>query len=292
MSQPQPYNFAKPGRLTAEAEQRVSGWLRAAAALAAKKAARHLPFALEMSLAGVEVQRSADGLAKLPEAAAGYGVSVHGEAVNAMIALPRPLALALVGALLGEVGPALPEDRELTVVEHDLCEFFAGEVLVGTLQETWPAAQPVPFALRRREVHPRWTRIFPPDDNVVVCTFSLKGPFGASEWYWLQSQKQLLEQVALSMPGGDKAKAADGPPESVRLRLLVEELPVEVTVLLGAVELSLAELAKLSVGDLVILNQRVSEPLTASLAGEKKCKGWPGRVGSRQAFEIDSFLGG
>jgi hypothetical protein len=36
MSEPQPYNFAKPGRLTADVEQRVAGWLRAAA-LAAKK---------------------------------------------------------------------------------------------------------------------------------------------------------------------------------------------------------------------------------------------------------------
>jgi flagellar motor switch protein FliM len=292
MSQPQPYNFAEPGRLTADVEQRVSGWLRAAAALAAKKAARQLPFTPEMSLVGVEVQRPAEGLAKLPEAAAGYGLSLGGEAANAMLALPRPLALAVVGAMLGDVGPSLPEDRDLTVVEVDLFEFFTGDVLVGTLQETWPAAEAVPLVVRGREVHPRWTRIFPPDDNVVVCTFALKGPFGDSEWYLLLSQKQLLGQVALAMPGGDRPKGGGGPPESVRLRLLVEELPVELTVLLGTVELSLADLARLSVGDVVILNQRVSETLPAVLAGEKMCKGWPGRVGSRQAFEIESFLGG
>ena len=101
-----------------------------------------------------------------------------------------------------------------------------------------------------------------------------------------------MEQVAQSMPGGDKLKAEAGPPESVRLPLLVEELPVEMTVLLGTVELSLADLSRLSVGDVVILNQRVSETLPALLAGEKKCKVWPGRIGSRQAFEIESFLGG
>jgi flagellar motor switch protein FliM len=291
MSEPRPYDFAKPGRLTADVEQRVAGWLRAAAALAAKKAARHLPYPVEMALGTLEVMRPADGLAKLPEAAVGYGISVNGPAANALIALPRPLALAVVSALLGDAGVELPEDRELTAVEQDLCEFFAADVLVSTLQETWPSAESVPFELRRREPHPRWTRVFPPDDNVVACAFSVKGPFGASEWYWLLSHKHLLEQVALAMPGGDRLRAADGPPDEERLRLLVEDLPVELTVLLGTVELSLAELARLSAGDVIILNQRVSEPLTAYLAGRKKCKGWPGRVGSRQAFEIESFLG-
>jgi flagellar motor switch protein FliM len=290
MSQPQPYNFAAPGRLTADVEQRVTAWLRAAAALAAKQAARQLPFPLEVALAGVEVLRPADGLAKLPEASAGYGVSLGGAVANALLALPRPLTLALVGAMIGEVASALPEDRELTVVEQDLFEFFAGQVLVGTLRETWPAAKTIPFTLRAREAHPRWTRVFPPDENVLVCTFTVKGVFGEAQWFVLLSQKDLLEQLALSMPGGERLRSAGGPPDAERLRLLVEELPVELTVVLGTVDLSLADLARLSPGDVVILNQRVSETLPAYLAGEKKCKGWPGRIGSRQAFEIESFL--
>src|SRR5262249_28760192 len=140
--------------------------------------------------------------------------------------------------------------------------------------------------------HPKWTRIFPPEDNVVVGTFAVKGTFGDSEWSLLLSHRQLLGQVALAAPGAERQKPAAGPPEPARLRALGEGLPVELVVVLGTVELTLADLTKLSAGDVVILNQRVSEPLTAYLAGEKKCKGWPGRVGSRQAFEIDSFLGG
>jgi flagellar motor switch protein FliM len=292
MSQPRPYNFAKPGRLTAELEQRAAGWLRTASALAARKAAGHLPHPVETGLAGIEVNRPADGLEKLPDAVVGYGLAVGGEAVNGMVVLPRPLALALVGGLLGDAATELPRDRELTLVEQDLCDFFTAEVLVATLQETWPAAEPVAFQLARRETHPRWTRIFPPDDNLIVLTLRLKGPFGEAEWYMLVPQKVLLELLARSAPGAERLKAAPGQPEPARLRLLVEELPVEMTVVLGRVELSLAELARLSVGDVIILSQRVSEPITAYLADDAKCKGWPGRVGSRQAFEVESFLGG
>ena len=136
------------------------------------------------------------------------------------------------------------------------------------------------------------SRTFPPDDNLVVCTFQVKAPFGESEWQLFISQKHLLEQLAALGAGADRQKAPAGMPEPSRLRLLVEELPAELTVVLGTVELSLADLARLSVGDLVILDQRVAEPLTALMAGEKKCEGWPGRVGTRQAFEIASFAGG
>jgi flagellar motor switch protein FliM len=292
MTEPQPYDFARPPRLTAEAEQRVSAWLRAAAALAAKKAARHLPFALEMTFTGLVVDRPAEALARLPEASVGFGAALGSEAVTAMAVLPRDLALLVVGGMLGDTGAALPEDRALTAVEDELGQFFVQDALLAPLQETWPAAQAVPLKLRRREPHPRWTRIFSPEDNTAVCSFAVKGPFGDSAWYWLMSDKQLREQLARSAPGASRARPApSGLPERERLRLLVEELPVDVTVVLGTVQLTLAELAQLYVGDVVILNQRVSEPLPAYVAGAKKGRGWPGRVGSRQAFEIESLQG-
>src|SRR5206468_3600884 len=133
-----PYDFARPGRLTAEAEQRVGGWLRGAAALAAKKAGKHLPAAPEVAVRGLEVQRPLDALEKLPDASVGYGVSFNAPAANAMLALPRPFALAVVGGMLGDTEGGTPDDRELTAVEQDLCEFFAADVIVGALQETWP----------------------------------------------------------------------------------------------------------------------------------------------------------
>ena len=292
MSEPQPYDFAKPGRLTAEAEQRAAAWLRAAAALAVKKAVKHLPAALEVTFLGLEVDRPADGLGILPDSAVGFAVSLNADQPGGLIALPRPLALALIGGMLGDAPAALPDDRDLTVVEQELAQFFVQDVLVGTLQETWPAAESIPFKMRRREPHPKWSRVFPPDDNTVVCTFAVKGPFGDSGWHVLLSQKHLLEQFALTSPGADKTKPAAPPlPAPRKLRLLAEELPVDVTVVVGTAEVSLTELARLSAGDVIILNQRVSDPLPAYVSGEKKFRAWAGRVGSRQAVEIESFEG-
>ncbi len=74
-----------------------------------------------------------------------------------------------------------------------------------------------------------------------------------------------------------------------KLEALVRELPIEVTVDLGMVELPIAQLARLTPGDLLILNQRVSEPLIARVDSRPKFRGWPGRVGSRQSLQIESL---
>ena len=74
------------------------------------------------------------------------------------------------------------------------------------------------------------------------------------------------------------------------METLVRDLPVEISVNLGTVELPLADLARLRAGDLVLLNQRVSEPLAAALAGIKRFRVWPGRVSSQQAIQIDSLI--
>ena len=74
-----------------------------------------------------------------------------------------------------------------------------------------------------------------------------------------------------------------------RVEALVGGLPVEVVALLGTAELTLSQLAGLKAGDVVLLKQRVSEPLSAVVAGRPRFRVWPGRSGSRQACRIDSL---
>ncbi len=274
MTEPQPFDFGKPARLTAEVEHRVSSWLRAAAALTVKKTARHIPFALEMSFHGLEVLRPADALARLSDASVGYTASVNADPANALAALPRQLSLAIVAGMLGDMPGELPADRELSVVELDLCQFFVEDAIVTSLQETWPAAETIPIKVRKREVHPKWTRVFPPNDTVIACALSVKAEFGEGEWHWIVPQKYLLEQLALGLPGAEKTKPSAGASDPVKLRQLMEEVPVELTVVLGTVELSLAELGKMDVGDLVLLNHRVQRSRCRPCWRARSCMPW------------------
>ena len=225
-------------------------------------------------------------LSALPDAVLGYRIAIAGSPADMLFLWPRPLALALVNAALGETPTELPADRELTAVELSLCEYLMQSLCAAVLQETWTGGTPLLLTVQEREPSPRWTRLFVKTEMLVQCTFTLRGPFGEQEWYWLAPYQALNERLA-------RAETLDSSlfqQETTRkLEALVRELPVEVTVDLGTIDLPIAQLAALAPGDLLILKQRVSEPLNVRIDNRSKFRGWPGRVGVRQSLQIESL---
>ena len=154
------------------------------------------------------------------------------------------------------------------------------------LQESWPGVSPPSIRLGPREPDPQYTRLMPPETLVAVCSFAIKGSFGEQVWRWIVNQKALLAFLAQAL---DSRQSRSSETETrQRMEYLVKELPVQMVVTLGTADLPLSLLSGLRAGDLVILNQRVSEPLPACVAGEKKFRVWPGRVGQQQAIQIHS----
>lgn len=278
------YDFRKPSRLAGELEHRMAAWLQASCGLIAEKCAKKLSLRVEASFRTVETARPSEALSRFAEEVMGYRVAVNADELFTLVILPRRLAIALVAGMLGDAISELPADRELTVVEASLCEFLIQEVLVS-IQEAWPGTEPVGVTLRQAEPQPRRSRVFPSDENVAVCSLAFRGSFGEHEWQWIVPQPGLARLFA--PPLSSAASLSD---TRQQLEGLVHEIPVEVAVKLGTVELHVSQLAKLREGDVVVLDQPVSESLTAAIDGEARYRVWPGRVGSRQAFQIESLV--
>lgn len=289
-SKPQPYNFARPGRLPSDLEQRLRTWLKAAFALAGRDWAKRLPSPLTPSARELYGLPAADALEMVPENACGCRLAEPRLGVS-LLAAPRPLLLALVAGLLGDAVAALSPDRDLTPVEEALWQLFVRTFWCPVLQQTWPGTEAFAPTPEQTDTNPRFARIFPPGESVVVCVIGLQGPFGEHDGYWLLSQRAL---AALLTPAGSAPAAAAPPsrPARERLEALVRDLTLEVGVSLGSVEVPLAQVSRLRVGDVVVLDQRCAEPLTVTVEGKKKFLGWPGRVGNRQALMIQALLEG
>ena len=281
-----PYNFRKPDRLAGSLEHRLTMWLRAACQLASEKATRHLPFRVEMLLRGIEIAPPIEALSRLSDGLIGYRLAFSGEPADMLFVWPRPLVLALVEGMLGETPAALPEDRELSTVELSLCEYLMQSLPAVVLQETWTGSTSLGLTVGEREPSPRWTRLFVKAEQVLQCSFTLRGAFGEQDWYWLAPYKSLHELINRAGNDVPDQIQQDAPR---KLEAVVRELPIELTVDLGMVELTLSQLSALAPGDLLILNQRVAEPLSVRVDNRTKFRGWPGRVGSRQSLQIASL---
>ncbi len=281
------YDFRRPAPPSGGLDQRLTGWLIAACRLAGQRWQQHLPYRVELALGDVEALAPDEALGRLPEAVVGYRAALGGGEPSSLFALPRPLALTLVAGALGDESGAVAEDRELTPIEAPLFEYLMQEGLAAALTETWPGARPAPVSLRGPDPSPRLTRLFAGLEVVFCCSFTLSGPMGLHEWHWLVPAAGPLAQLARPSAAAPAADAGT----ARKLEAAVRELPVEVVVGLGSAELTLAQLAALRPGDLLILDQRVAEPLPCALDGQTKFRGWPGRVGGRQAVSITALIG-
>jgi flagellar motor switch protein FliM len=281
-----PHNFRRPSRLPGDLERRLTDWCGSAGPLATRKWARHLAYRLELRFEQLDIVRAAEAFAQLPDATVGYRAAFGPAPWQTILALPGPLALAVVAGLQGESVMALPEERELSPVEDALVQFLLRDFLLPALRDTWPGSTPLQLELGSREPHPKWSRAFPPEENLLVLGLEAEGPFGRQPMKWLLPHKPLVEFLLPPRTSEDAGRRGDTARQ--RLEASVREIPVPVSINLGQAQLTLPQLARLRVGDVIVLDQPITETLQARVGGQNKFRVWCGKIGSRHAFQIHS----
>jgi flagellar motor switch protein FliM len=126
---------------------------------------------------------------------------------------------------------------------------------------------------------------FPDTEQMIVAEINLLGDYQGQTFRWILSQKAVLRFVTHVTESGNKKS---GPrPELARL---VHQIPISVVVRLGKTNVHWEELSDLRVGDVIILDQRVTDPLQAEISNKRMFLGWAGRHGNRQAFRISELV--
>ena len=275
------HDFSQPMPLSPEVRKQLAQWLGRANKLLGEN----------LSAMGVSVEIVSDDpvttwpsetLSKWTDATLAYRVCLPTEDSPSIFALPNPLAQVLIGRLLGDQFTEEPAERSLSQAEAAIGEFVIATMLQA-MSESWVGETPPGFRVGEREANLRRTKRFVPSEAVVTCRSNVKTPVGTSYWCWMMSKAFLAKMFGLPSPTG---RSAAGPTSRHRLESLVRSMRAEIAVRLGSVQLTAPQLSALRVGDVVMLDQRADKPLQATVRGEPKFLGWPGRVGNRQGFEI------
>lgn len=272
-----------PGAL----ETHAAGWLTAAAKRAVGPWAALLPFPATVAAGPVEGLTAASAVARLPADAVGFRLAAADTPHDSLLlAVPRPLVLALVAGMMGDTPDALPADRDLTAAEVSLCAYMAHELFAAPLQLAWPAAEdPIQLSVAP-PAPPRAAWRVPGEDMALLGTLIVSAPFGEVPAAVVVPRFGAFEKLSKPIA---RPKVVPTPAAGEHIEKLVKQMAVDLAVVLGEADLSMRELTALTAGDLIVLRQKVTDPLDASVGGERKFRVWPGAVGGQSAVRVHAL---
>jgi flagellar motor switch protein FliM len=276
------FDFRKPP--PGELERQMGKWLTLTMRQAAGVWARLLPYPTDLKPGPVVGVSAGHGLSQLSDDTFGLPFTNKDAADGTLLlAIPRPILLGLLAGLIGESPTIPPADRDLTELESSLIDYLTRELFLNPLEKGWPGGDPPAFTAGNPGL-PRAVWRVPSGDPVLLGTMLVSTPFGDHAIYLLIPRIGRWERMANIDP---RAKPVPPAPRE-QLEALVREMSVDLAVVLGTADLTMRDLTQLKAGDVLVLRQKVNQPLDGLVSGARKFRVWPGVIGSRAAVLIDA----
>lgn len=274
-------DFAAPRRLTGVANRALAQWNATATVVLQEFWQSLLGSRVSLRAARIDSSVAQKAQQALPDPGYAALLKIGTDRFDGMVAFSNRAVLTLVSEMLGTLGDEWPVSRDLTAAELSLVELLFGEI-ARAFSQGWPEVEALPVELDQILIRPLRSRIFQPRENLVRSVVIIQTPVGEEAFVIL------MPQTALASIGIDDASAAPAQPQSAspRMKTLTESLPVTLSVSLGRASLSLGEMNQLAVGDVLILDQPVGNPLEAQISGRLHFVGHACRLGQRQGFRI------
>ena len=197
------------------------------------------------------------------------------------------LAYAMLDRMLGGQGNQPEKLTHLTEIETVVIERIFSKIL-ESFQDAWTSVLKLKTELKELEVNPHFLQIVSPNETVVTVTLNVKvGEVTGnirlclphvvlepimprlSAHHWLSNQKKDRE-----------------PQESKELEKRLKKTNLGIIAELGHSEITIEEFLNLEDGDVIRLDQTVSDPLTVRVDNRVKFHGQPGTSKGRMAVQI------
>ncbi len=213
---------------------------------------------------------------------------------QAVLELDPRIIFSLVDKLMGGEGAIPDQKREFTEIEMRVSRKVVGKLLED-LATGFNRFAEVNSSLSRVENNPDFVNIVHGMDRVVLLKLAVQiGDFSG--------MLSLCIPVSSFQPVIDRFDPRDEEPERSRnerkkdVRRLMETLnglELEIQVEVGRTEIPLMKARNLKVGDLIVLDRKVSTPVDVKVEGLPKFTGIPGKCNKKKAVRIVSkFQGG
>lgn len=251
----------------------------------------HLRMVVQIEVASVEQLTYDEFIRSVPSPTIINIFSLSPLIGNCIFEINLDIASAIIDRMLGGPGRVSRLRRDLTEIERALI----GTIIARTLdsfKEAWQNV--VKFAPRQEsmEMNPRFIQIVPPTDVVVLITFEAKfgdsaGPLSICIPYVVLEPiiNKISSQMMFSL-----AKQEQSAQHAKDLRSKVEQAKVPLQVLLGTTDVTIGDIIRLGVGDVVPLSTFVESELDVLVGDRQKFKGRPGIIRNKMALQITDVI--
>ncbi len=203
---------------------------------------------------------------------------------DALVEMDTPLALGLANRLLGGAGRVEPPRRPTELEVPPLRRI--GSAAVEALGDALSQFVEVQSELVSIDLSPQLVAISSPSQIVLVLTYALKiqgtelsGDL--SLCISLSTMTPMLEKLA-----SHNVEKVGAEFDSVLMDQVVRRIPLSVEAHLAPTLVSAGSIAALSVGDVLVLDHRITQPANVTVAGRHLFTGHIGRRGSRLAVAV------
>jgi len=206
----------------------------------------------------------------------------------AVIDFSQSVVFSFVDRLFGGRGTSIVTEREITWIEKSVMNNIINRSL-RDLERTWERIIPLECNVEMLETNPEFVQVVPASETVVLISFELKSE-NVSGLINLCYPYISIEPIALRLGGQNLVSSAKEVPkeELLKNRKRIELFDTIVKVHLGSTNITVGELLKLKMGDIVTLNTKVFEDIEVYVEDELKFYGRPGLVGKNKGVEIIS----
>jgi flagellar motor switch protein FliM len=210
---------------------------------------------------------------------------------SSLLVMEAKLVFAFVDTYFGGKGSSdvKLEGRNFTNIETRIADKIVTAALNG-FERAWADVYKIEAALIRSETDPQFAEIVTPNDMVIVIRIMMELE-NVSGSMILCIPNRTLERVR------DKLQhrfQAERPEVDHTWRSTIErrigELHVGLGCSLGAARITGKDLLAMKVNDVLLLNQKVSDPIVISVEGIPKFKGHLGAYHNKKAVRIEERL--
>jgi flagellar motor switch protein FliM len=213
---------------------------------------------------------------------------------NILMEINPNIAYSMLDRLMGGVGTSHSNVDNLTEIEQKIMTNLF-ERSFDNLREAWANIADIDPILTELEVNPQFLQMISPNETVVVISFnSIIGE--TSGMINICIPHVVLEPIVpnLSVRYWMQSNTRENSPEQKsNIENNIRSSEVNVAAELGSTNISIEDFLFLQRGDVIQLDQNISQPLTVKVDDIPKFTAQPGKLKKRMAVQvIESLKGG